>query len=141
MKRIAITLRAVILFTVPFISGCDSSEPQPETERVKELLTATEWKMQTVTVDGADQTSVYAGLRLSFTSSSYTATNGGAIWPASGTWSFADESGKMINRNDGLQLTVDEVTAIKLALKLSWSKTTLGRVESVSGAHVFVFNK
>ena len=48
-----------------------------------------------------------------------------------------------IKRDDGLVVTLQEVTDTSLKLALTWTKTTLGsgRIESVSGQHVFSFGK
>jgi hypothetical protein len=145
MKKLAITLTSILYLTLVLLS-CGPDDPQPtqtDIELAKEALTSGPWKVKTVTVDGVDKTSLYGNLALSFTATSYSATGGGALWPASGTWSFADESGKTITRSDGLSITIEQATKEKLALKLSWAKTTLGagRVESVSGSHTFSFEK
>lgn len=119
------------------------NDPQPETDRVMEILKANTWKMTSVTVDNTDRTTVYAGLTLSFTDTNYSTTNGGVVWPTSGTWAFADATGKLITRSDGLAISVEEATTTKLSLKLTWAETTLGggRASSVAGVHVFVFGK
>lgn len=141
LRLVACCLLAISLLSIQSCSK--KSDPQPETDRVKELLKANTWKIQTVTVDNVDKTSVYAGLTLSFTDATYTTTNGGPVWPASGTWQFADDTGKLITRSDDLSISVEEVTTTKLSLKLTWAKTTLGggRTASIAGSHLFVFGK
>jgi hypothetical protein len=133
----------LLLIALIALQSCGKkSDPTPPTEQTKAILKANTWNMATVTVDGTDRTSVYTGLTLSFTDTDYTTTNGRAVWPASGTWVFADPTGKVITRNDGLQITVEEAVAGSLKLKLTWNKTTLGgRAESVAGVHVFSFVK
>ena len=131
-----------ILLLVQF-SGCSKkSDPTPATptaqEAVQTKLVANTWKMQSVSVDGVDQTGVYKGLTINFTSSSFTSTNGGAVWPASGSWSFTSADATAIKRDDGIQVTVS-ATDTTLKLTLTWTKTTFGggRVESVKGQNVF----
>ena len=99
--------------------------------------------MSSVTVDGADKTSIYKDLKLTFTSTGFTSVNGGVVWPASGTWQFTDGTGKNITRGDGLQIAIDEASTSKLVLKLTWNQTTLGpgRVNSLMGVNVFSFGK
>ena len=129
------------------IAGCGGSDPTPtpvsKQDEVKAKLTLPTWKMQSVTVDGADKTSLYKDLTLKFTASGFTSTNGGVIWPATGTWSFTTADATAVKRDDGLVVTLQEVTDTSLKLALTWSKTTLGsgRIESVSGQHVFSFGK
>ncbi|MBX2895507.1 MAG: hypothetical protein KF763_08690 [Cyclobacteriaceae bacterium] len=110
---------------------------------MRSLLTSGTWALQTVSVSGVDQTAVYTGLTLRFTDTNFTATNGRVIWPALGTWQFSDDTGKIIQRNDGLLITIETATTSTLVLKLNWDETTLGsgRVSSVEGAHTFNFTK
>jgi hypothetical protein len=99
--------------------------------------------MSSVSVDGTDKTSLYKDLSLKFTATGFTSTSGGVIWPASGTWTFTSADATAIKRDDGLEVTLQEVTDTSLKLALTWSKTTIGpgRVESVNGKHVFSFGK
>ncbi|MFM7487573.1 MAG: hypothetical protein ACKO13_11725, partial [Cytophagales bacterium] len=112
-------------------------------DQVKAILTASPWKVNTVSVDGMDKTITYKDLGLTFTSTGFTSVSGAAIWPASGTWSFTSAEATAFKRDDGLEVTIQEATDTSLKLALTWNKTTLssGKVESVSGAHVFSFKK
>lgn len=146
ISRIKITL-AVLALAVLATSfcGCKGSDTPAlsKKDEVTATLTKSAWVIKTVTVDGVDKTSIYPNIGLTFTSSAFTTTNGGPIWPTSGTWSFTTADATAIQRNDGLVVTIQEATATSLKLALSWTKTTLGggRVESVSGQHVFNFGK
>jgi hypothetical protein len=140
MKKITtVILLGMCLSGLLFMQSCKKDSPQPETERVKALLKSNTWKMQSVQVDNVDKTSVYAGFTLSFTDVNYSTTNGGGLWPATGTWTFVDDTGKKIKRNDNLEITLVEVTETSLKLSFNWSKTTLGpgRTSSVAGNHTF----
>jgi hypothetical protein len=139
--------RAIILVFVAAslvqLTRCKEKDPEPsEEEIVKEKLTSGTWTLQSVTVDNVDQTAVYQGLTINFTETTYTTTKGGQVWPASGTWSFIDDTAIAIKRDDGTEVKV-EATDTSLKLTLTWSKTTLapGRIESVKGLHVFTFKK
>ncbi len=121
------------------------SDPAPTVsaqDQVKAQLVANPWKLQSVSVDGVDQTSVYQGFAITFTGSGYTTSKGGAVWPASGTWTFASTDGTAIKRDDGLDVQI-LVTATLLKMTLTWTKTTLGggRIESLKGQHVFTMTK
>lgn len=69
--------------------------------------------------------------------------NGSVVWPASGTWTFTDNTAKKIKRNDNLEVTITEVSATVLKLSLAWTTGTLGtgRTTSIAGNHVFSFIK
>ncbi len=131
---------ALIVMLSALIS-CKDDEPTPQ-EKATSLLTSSTWKIKTVSVDATDRTSVYPGLTLTFTATGYTTTNGGVIWPATGTWLFKDQTATTITRSDGLEITIQELTETSLKLAFSWTKTTLGsgRVQSVSGLHVLTFS-
>ena len=113
-----------------------STDPQPD------LLTKKNWAITTVAVDGVDKTSLFANMTLTFSDKTYTTTNGGGAWPASGTWAYSTNSTTVIVRNDGLQITIDELTATKLKLSFDWAKSTFGgRIHSVGGKMCLRFNE
>jgi hypothetical protein len=96
--------------------------------------------VKTVAIDGIDKTSLFANMTLTLADKTYTSTNGGGAWPATGTWAYATNSTTVITRNDGLQITIDEITDSKLKLSFDWAKSTFGgRVNSVGGKNVFTF--
>jgi hypothetical protein len=140
MKKISYIIGVLIGLTIVFhIQSCGGGgEPTP-IEKTKSLLTSGKWTMQSVTVDGATQTSVYAGLTITFTEGNFTTTNGRVVWPATGTWTFVGDDAKNIIRGDDLTISIDEISATQLSLKLTWDETTLGggRSQSVAGVNVF----
>lgn len=133
---------ALAIFTVQ-LSGCDSAEPQSEVQKATEFLTSGSWLVETVTVGGVPATNTYKDLSITFSGASFQSVNGDPIWPATGTWSFSDDTAKKIVRNDGIELTVVELTSSVFSFEMVWSKTTLGtgRTNSLTGRHVFTFRK
>lgn len=130
-----------MLFVISVMSGCGDSGPTaPDT---KVLLTSGTWKINTVTVDGVNQDELFTNFSISFTATSFTSTPGGALWPASGTWAFANSDQKAFTRNDGVEVTLESISETALTLKLTWNKTTLGggRVASTQGNYIFTFSK
>lgn len=133
-----------VILSLLVLSSCGGGGSTPSaTEVTTNQLKANTWRISTVTVDGVDQTTLFTGMTLSFTATDYTTTNGKAVWPASGTWSFIDNTAKKIKRSDNLEVTIAEVSSTTLKLSLNWATGTLGtgRVESVAGNHVFSFVK
>lgn len=145
LQSIKYTLSFTVLVACLFLIACGNDDPTEATpaEQVSALLVASEWRMQSVQVDGIDKSDVYSGLTLQFTANGFTSAAGQAIWPASGTWSFTDDAATKFKRDDGLEITISSITATQLDLELSWTETTLGsgRVSSVGGKHRFVFVK
>jgi hypothetical protein len=133
-------------FMMTFTTSCKKDPVEPDltgAEQVRELLVGGAWSLQSLQVDGTDQTGLFSGLSLSFTGTGFTATGGEPVWPASGTWSFDDDSGESITRADGIAVAINSINDTSLQLTLTWEKTTLGsgRTGSVSGVHVFLFGR
>lgn len=144
-KTISYFLSFCFLVVVLAISSCGGDSPEPsetEAQKATKLLIGT-WTIQQVTVDGSDRSDIYKDLRITFSASSLSATNGGPVWPSTTSWDFTDDSGKTIVRGDGLNISVNELTNNRFVAALTWTKTTLngGRENSVSGQHVFTFTK
>jgi len=144
MKKIKLesTINLVVLCAIIACCffACSKSAPTPASpqDQAKALLTAAPWKLQSSSVDGVDQTALYNGFVITFSSSGYAASNGGVIWPAAGTWSFQGTSTTAISRNDGLAVGI-QLTSTSLVMTLNWTATTLGggRSESTKGNNVF----
>lgn len=138
-----ITLVAIFLNLFFFAACRNDDSPQLETDKIRQTLTSGTWIIQSVTIDGVDNTDMYAGLTLTFTNSGFTVTNAGVVWPSTGVWTFPDETGKRILRGDDLLIEVREINDSRLVLALNWTSTTFGpgRISSISGEHVFTFGK
>ena len=139
-----ITIVSMVVF-----QNCGGGDPSPSppeetaAQKNRKTLTSGVWTLQSVTVDDVDKTPMYAGMTLSFTSSSFTATHGAPVWPATGAWTFTDESGTAFSRPDGVDVSINDLQSNKLVLGLTWDKTTLapGRQASIAGKHIFSFTK
>ena len=113
-------------------------QPISEQDQTKALLTSGTWKLQSESVDGVDQTALYSKFTINFTSSNFTAVNGGAIWPIHGSWNFDGTDSKTIRRNDGTIVKIS-VTSATLVMTINWTTSTLGsgKANSTSGQNVF----
>jgi hypothetical protein len=140
-RAVAISITLVAAFA--FLSGCKGGDDPTPQEVTTQQLVAPTWKLTSVLVDGVDKTSLFTNMTLKFTATNYTTTNGGVVWPASGTWTFTDDTAKKIKRNDNLEVIITEITETSLKLSLTWATGTFGsgRVSSVAGNHVFNFVK
>ena len=127
----------LVLLVLMSMGSCKKKAVKPD---VAGMLKTGTWKVKTVTVNGVDQLSLFTGFSLSYSATSFSATNGAPVWPATGTWTLNSE-GTIITRGDGLAVNIDNITSTSLGLSLSWGKTTLGggRSTSVAGSHVFTF--
>ena len=144
MKTIIKSIVGIMtLSVILLLSDCasKSNDPAPATEpqRVTSLMKTGTWKVQTVTVDGTDQSTLFKNFTLSFTDAGFATVNGTAVWPASGTWKFVNDQATSFTRDDGLVVTIQNVSSTQLIISLVWTKTTLGpgRGWSVKGTTVF----
>lgn len=141
---VALSFSIMALLVAGFLSSCGGDEPGiSKQDDVRGKLISSTWKISSVTVDGTDKSSVYPNLSVTFTSTGFTTLNGGVVWPSTGTWTFTSDDATAIARNDGLVITIQEISNTSLKLGLTWNKNTIGpgRLESVSGQHVFSFGK
>lgn len=138
--HVSVALSIATLFILVSIPGCSSYEPVIKVQ-VNKLLTTSPWNMTSVEVGGVDQTVVFTGLIITFSEETFSSSNGGAVWPATGTWVFTDEQATAFERDDGLIVTIQEITETSLTLALTWNETTVGsgRTKGVSGNNVFTF--
>jgi hypothetical protein len=123
--------------------GDDPAPEKTAAELTTAKLTAGQWKVGSVTVDGVDQSALFKSFNITFTATSFSTTNGGVVWPASSTWSFTDANATGFSRSDGITVQLQEITDSSLKMSMAWSKNTLGpgRIESVKGQHVFTMGK
>ena len=135
---IAITL----LIACSLFQACKKEATLTPAQQVAAILTASPWKVQSVTVDGASS-SLFTNFTITFGASTFTTVNGGEVWPSSSSWVFTDVNASAFTRGDGLTVQLTEVTSTSLKMRLTWSKNTFGpgRVSSISGQHNFVMGK
>ncbi len=134
-------IKILLIVSVLFkISGCNEEETFTPNEKTEELLTAPVWKLTETKIDGV-VSDIYDGLTLSFDSRTYTTTNGGNLWPTSGTWEFVGDKGDKILRDDGLAIMIESVNASQLVMSFTWATTTVdgGRAGSLKGFHLMTF--
>jgi hypothetical protein len=147
MKRnfIYILLSAFALSATLTITSCKDDDPSA-TETNLNRLTAHNWNLTRVTVDGVDKTSLFSGLALQWNKdNSFAVTNGGVMWPSTGTWSFTDGSAQTLfvsfHNSADAEVAIETLNDTQLIISLHWDETTLGqgRVKSVEGDHIFEF--
>lgn len=141
-KAFNIAFTLAFIAAVSLMSGCGGGvQAETEAERVNRLLAAGQWTLDNAVVDGVNRTDVYNGFKVTFTAAGFTTANGGAIWPASGTWTLNDAA-TTLTRNDNVVITIDELSETELVIGFTNSKTTFkpGRALSVGGDHTFTLS-
>lgn len=152
-RAFQVTASLLALTALWMLSGCGGDpEPAPLTEvqKVTNLLTENggTWEPASsagVSIDGVDVTEdLFAGFSITFLDNTLTTTGTSPVWLRQDTWTFKDESAKVITRGqDNKEITITEISASQLKLTLSWDETTTdgGRKHSLKGKHEFVLNK
>ncbi|MTI20338.1 hypothetical protein E1176_04825 [Fulvivirga sp. RKSG066] len=141
MNKILYILSFVCLAAVLVMSSCsddDSSQPSPTAEQKVALMNdGTAWVVESVIKDDFDVTSQYTDFRLVLGDFTYAVENSvGNAWPkAEGTWTFANDEGTVIVREDGVNMNV-MLTDTTLQLTFT-ANSKSGRVHSVEGEYVF----
>lgn len=146
MKAIKIELTGVVFFLLLLsaVACKKDKDPKPSAaELTTQQLISSAWTLANLTVDGVDQTNMFADITLSFTTSNFITTNGNPVWPSSGTWAFTDNTATEILRSDGVTLTIEGISETKLELSFMWNDTSFaeGREGSIEGQHIFTFTR
>ena len=131
----------LVLITIS-ISGCGNDEPTVS-EKMEAMMVSSEWTKPTVTVDGVDQSSLYQNFTIQFSKGTYSSSGGSPLWPASGTWVFADETATKLTLDGKKEVQINEITDSILELALQNDNTTFvtGRSNSIKGKNVFKLKK
>ena len=143
MKSKLFYVAAFLAFGVVF-SACKKNPPKPKTDEELQLekLTGT-WAVpspaaaNTVTIQSSDVTPDWASFTITFTDGNFT-TSGPAdlkVWPASGTWSFAQGDVSTIQRGDGIDINIS-VSETTLTMSFNYTDPG-GRIDGVEGDWVF----
>lgn len=134
---------AILAFGV-VLSSCKKDEPKPKTDEELQLeKLAGTWALpspspsNSVTVAGNDVTADWATFQVTFTDGSYSTSSSAApeVWPASGTWTFATGDVNTLQRNDGVDISIN-VTETSLTMSFTYTAPG-GRIDGVEGDWVF----
>lgn len=150
-KGIVLLLSVGAVVSLAFLTSCDKGEELSKVERATKLLTQKggTWSPTTasITMDGLDVTTeFFTGFSITFADGTFTTSGTSPMWLREDTWSFKDETAKVIVRGqDGKELNVVELTSSKLVVTLEWDQTTTteegGRKKSLPGTYQFELTK
>lgn len=137
-KHIQNTLTLLIAAVVALSLSCGGDEAPSEPtaqELALEQLSAT-WSINggSIQLDGQDVTANYPGLTLSYTANNYSTQNGGDLFSASGTWSWAGDSDRLILLDDGKQINISTLTDTDLVFSFQLSSTG-GEAAGIPGSY------
>jgi hypothetical protein len=139
MKKMIQYIFVFLMLSIVMMACKD--DPTPEEQFLKRI--SAQWDASTtgVTLDDVAVNGAFSGFSLTLTDqSAFTTVNGNApVWPASGSFTLKRTSttvGFNLVRNDGVEITIDQLTDTKMVLKFQYQGKA-SRTVSVSGNYVF----
>lgn len=139
--RLVFYALSILIFCLA-LSSCKNDDSNPEEEKLRELSAS--WRVDTVINDGQDVSNQYTGFVLSVEGTkTYSTLNGGNPWPAQGTFDFVNNNLDLIRRDDGVDVTIANLTATELSLtfNISTVRGTANGAEGITGAFTFNLTK
>ncbi len=140
MKKVKILICLAICSSLLFIASC-KDEPSAEDVFLSKL--AKTWKPSDIGIqlDNEPVNGVFDNFTITFDKArTYKTADGNEIWNPSGKFllkAVKNTAGFQISRDDGVEVTIMEISETALVLKLNYTSTSGGRASSVSGEYVF----
>ena len=138
LHKSTLVVVAILTFLVLSCKSDDGPGEEGEPTRI-EILTTSPWLVESVVVDDIDQTSLFTDFEISFTTETYTTTNGSNAWAPSGTWQFKNVDQDVMVRGDGVEVTIVSLNTERLVMRFFIDSGSLGpgRSKGVAGEHTF----
>jgi hypothetical protein len=145
MTFIKHTLTIALVFALLVFTGCKDNDVDPTAAALNEQLNAlmnggSSWVLGStgsVTKDGVDVSSQFAGFKLTIGNKTYTTQNSlRHVWNASGTWGFPGDNPDLILKDGSVEVSVSHSDS-SLTLTFTAGNSEGGRLNSVSGEYVF----
>lgn len=135
--NISITLFGIVSCLV-FLGSCsDDNDLIPsQQDLVFEALSGA-WMLNNgagrMLLDGKDVSANFPQFSLSFDDGSYTTTNGGNLFDATGTWEWLDENAQQLKLSDGKEVTIDLLNEHRFTFKFTQGGA---RAAGLPGAYI-----
>ncbi|OEK01272.1 hypothetical protein BFP97_06990 [Roseivirga sp. 4D4] len=133
---------ALLLVFSIMLWGCKDDDPNPLAQRINNL--AGTWTVQSVTNDGTDVTNQFNGFQLAFTiEKTYTTTNGGNPWPASGTFDIQEDALDTIVRDGNTNITIVSISdsSMSLRFQVNGIRSIANLRSGITGSFTFSLTK
>ena len=135
-------LTAAIMLCAFFGSCGGDDGPSPE-EAQLQSLTAT-WQLGSVDNDNQDVSDQFTGFSLTVNADkTFSTTQGGNPWPAQGTFDFVNGNVALLQRDDGVNIQVSNLTDDRLVLTFTMSSVrgSAHGAEGITGNFIFDLTK
>jgi hypothetical protein len=128
----------LVVFLLVGVFGCKSDEdPTPSAQELAFAKLVGNWTFDNgghILVDGQDVAVNYPGFRLSFTNGGYSTINAGALFKSSGIWSWANDTGGIIDLDDGKSISIVNLTETAFNFTFQFAGTG-GTANGVAGSY------
>ncbi len=102
----------LMLVFIVFATACGGDDDPTAQQLAFEKLSGS-WDLSqggSIIIDGQDATANFTGFAFTFTDGTYTTTNAGNMFRASGTWEWTDEEAQQLSVDDGKTITIVTLT-------------------------------
>jgi hypothetical protein len=151
MKQLKSTLNRhlefiiLLVVLVAILSSCGGKDGEPDGPSDQDLAfekLSGAWTLsngESISLDGSNVSANYTGFTLSFTNGSFTTTNAGDLFPASGTWEWVGETTNQIRTGRGKVVTISTLTTN--SFQFSFAKNASNAAAGIGGSYVIALNK
>lgn len=135
-----ISIGILIVFVIASCGGGGDDSPTPPEETPQEIAQAlleANWTIASggsITLDGSDVSSRYDGFSMDIDNGSFTTTNAGNLFPATGTWSWVGTSDNQVTTGNGKSITITTLTSSRIVF--SFLKTDQNVAAGIPGNYV-----
>lgn len=122
--------------------GGGDDTPQETPQEIAQALLENNWTIAnggSITLDGSNVSNRYEGFSLDIENGTYTTTNAGDLFPATGTWEWVGTSDNQVTTESGKQITITQLTTTKFSF--SFLKTDQNVAAGVSGNYVVTLTR
>ncbi len=113
MKKQPTSVYTLLLSILVIVFASCSGDEDPTAQQLAFEKLSGSWDLSqggSIVIDGQDATANFTGFAFTFTDGTYTTTNAGDMFRASGTWEWADEEAQQLSVDDGKTITIVTLT-------------------------------
>lgn len=122
------------LIIITSCKGSGDDTPAPTDQEIAQAILENTWivgSTGSISVDNTDVTDRYDGFSLNIGNGTYTTTNAGDLFPASGTWEWVGETDNIFTTGNGKEITITELTETQFSFQ--FLKTEQNVAAGISG--------
>ncbi|WP_420385318.1 hypothetical protein [Roseivirga sp.] len=135
----------LIVLTIASCGGGGDDTPTPPEETPQEIAQAlleNNWTVASggsISLDGSDVSNRYDGFSLDIENGTFTTTNAGDLFPATGTWQWVGTTDNQVTTGNGKSITITELSTTRFVF--SFLKTDQNVAAGVPGNYVVTLTR